>query len=105
LDCFGAHAQCIARVTTLNGRPEDVDNGIDNFRANVVPFASEQGKGAILLVDRASGEAFAITLWEDEQTLRASEEAANALRPDAADRMGAGQAPAVGRYEVAVFEV
>jgi hypothetical protein len=59
LDCFGAHAQCIARVTTLNGTPEDVDNGIDNFRANVVPFASEQGKGAILLVDRASGEAFA----------------------------------------------
>jgi hypothetical protein len=74
-----------ARVTTLNGTPEDVDNGIDNFRANVVPFASEQGKGAILLVDRASGEAFAITLWEDEQTLRASEEAANALRADAAD--------------------
>ena len=94
-----------ARVTNLKGSPEDAENGIDNFRANVVPFAREQGKGAILLVDRESGEAIAITLWEDEQTLRASEDAANALRADAAEQMGASQAPAVGRYEVAVFEV
>lgn len=94
-----------ARVTTLKGTPEDADNGIDNFRANVVPFACSQGKGAMLLVDRETGEALAITLWEDEPSLRASEEAANALRAEAADQMGAGQAPAVGRYEVAVFEV
>lgn len=67
-------------------------------------FAREQGKGAILLVDRESGDAIAITLWEDEQALRASEEAANALRADAADRMGAAQVPTVARYEVAVFE-
>lgn len=94
-----------ARVTTLKGAPEDADNGIDNFRTNVVPFAREQGKGAILLVDRESGEAISITLWEDEQSLRASEDAANALRADAAGQMGASQTPAVGRYEVAVFEV
>lgn len=94
-----------ARVTTVAGSPADADAGIESFRANVVPFAREQGKGAILLVDRESGEAISITLWEDEQTLRASEDAANALRADAADQMGASQAPAVGRYEVAVFEV
>jgi hypothetical protein len=94
-----------ARVTTLNGTPDDVEAGIDNFRANVVPFARDQGTGAILLVDRQSGNAIAITLWENEQSLRASEEAANALRADAADQMGASEAPAVERYEVAVFEV
>jgi hypothetical protein len=94
-----------ARVTTLKGTPEDTDSGVENFRANVVPFAREQGKGAILLVNRESGEAISITLWEDEQTLRASEEGANALRADAAEQMGASQAPAVGRYEVAVFDV
>jgi hypothetical protein len=94
-----------ARVTTLRGTPEDVESGIDNFRANVVPFARDQGTGAILLVDRQSGNAIAITLWEDEQSLRASEDAANALRTDAADQMGASEAPAVERYEVAVFEV
>ena len=51
-----------ARVTTLHGAPADVDAGIENFRTNVVPFAREQGKGAILLVNRQSGEALAITL-------------------------------------------
>lgn len=94
-----------ARVTTISGSPADADAGIDNFRMNVVPFAREQGKGAILLVDRDSGEAIAITLWDDEQSLRASEESANALRAGAADEMGATDAPKVGRYEVAVFEV
>ncbi len=101
-----------ARVTTVPGSAADVpgsaadiDAGIEGFRADVVPFARENGKGAILLVDRQSGEAIAITLWEDEQAMRASEERANALRADAADQMGATQAPTVGRYEVAVFEV
>lgn len=94
-----------ARVTTINGSPDDVAGGIDNFRSNVVPFAREQGSGAILLVDRQNGSAIAITLWSDEQAMRASEEAANTLRANAADEMGASAAPAVARYEVAVFEV
>lgn len=94
-----------ARVTTIAGSPADADAGIENFRANVVPFARDEGRGAILLVDRQSGEAVAITLWEDEQAMRASEESANALRANAAGQMGAAQAPTVGRYEVAVFEV
>ena len=94
-----------ARVTTVSGSADNVDAGIENFRTNVVPFTQEEGKGAILLVDRESGGAIAITLWEDEQALRASEERANAVRADAADNLGATQTPAVARYEVAVFEV
>ena len=94
-----------ARVTTLSGSPAEADAGIENFRSNVVPFAREQGKGAILLVDRQSGEAIAITLWDDEEAMRASEERANSLRAEAADQLGAAQAPSIGRYEVAVFEV
>jgi hypothetical protein len=94
-----------ARVTTISGSPTEADAGIENFRANVVPFARDQGKGAILLVDRQSGDAIAITLWQDEEAMRASEESANSLRAQAADEMGAAQAPTIGRYEVAVFEV
>jgi hypothetical protein len=94
-----------ARVTSITGSAAEADAGIADFRANVVPFTREQGKGAILLIDRASGEAIAITLWEDEQAMRASEEAANTVRSRAADQLGATQAPTIGRYEVAVFEV
>jgi hypothetical protein len=94
-----------ARVTSLSGSPDDVDAGITNFRENVVPFTREEGgRGALLLVDRSSGSAVAITLWEDEQALRASEEQANVLRADAAEQMGASRQPDVARYEVAVFE-
>ena len=94
-----------ARVTSLSGSPADVDAGVANFRENVVPFTREEGgEGAILLVDRESGNAVAITLWEDEAALRASEERANALRAQAAEEMGASGQPSVARYEVAVFE-
>lgn len=93
-----------ARVTTLSGSPGDVDSGIANFQADVVPFAKEQGEGAILLVDRQSGKAIAITLWANEHALRESEDAANALRANAADQMGASETPTVERYEVAIFE-
>jgi hypothetical protein len=105
LSAGGRRLQVHARVTTINGSPDDVDSGIENFRTNVVPFAREQGTGAILLVDRQSGSAIAITLWSDEQAMRASEAAANTLRANAAEEMGASDAPDVGRYEVAVFEV
>ena len=94
-----------ARVTNLAGSANSIDNGIENFRQNVVPFAKEEGKGAILLVDRSSGKAVAITLWDDEEALRASEERANSLRADAASDLGATATPEVTRYEVAVFEV
>lgn len=81
-----------ARVTSLSGSPADVDAGTANFRENVVPFARDKGNGAILLVDRATGKAVAITLWEDEQALNASDERANALRADAAQQNGCGSA-------------
>jgi hypothetical protein len=93
-----------ARVTRLTGSPENVDAGINNFRENVVPFTREDGKGAILLVDRESGSAMAITLWEDEQALAASDERANQVRSDVANQMQASTPPTVERYEVAVFE-
>lgn len=94
-----------ARVTVLEGSPSDVEAGIANFRENVAPFARESGRGAMLLVDRDTGKAIAITLWEDAAALEASAERANALRADASDRMGATGAPTVESFEVAVFDV
>ena len=94
-----------ARMTVLKGSAADAEAGIANFRENVAPLAKEQGKGAILLLDRESGKAVAITLWQDEEAMKASEERANALRADARQIMGAGDEPTVERFEVAVFEV
>ena len=94
-----------ARVTVLRGSAADIEAGVANFRENVAPFAKEVGEGAMLLIDRDTGKAVAITLWQDEEALTASEERANALRSEASQQMGATGEPTVERFEVAVFEI
>ncbi|HLG08087.1 MAG TPA: hypothetical protein VI409_05390 [Gaiellaceae bacterium] len=94
-----------ARVTMIAGSPDQAEQGIANFRDNVVPAIKAMGgHGGVLLVDRESGNAMAITLWADEAAMRASEERANELRRTASEEMGAAEQPRVERYEVAVFE-
>jgi len=94
-----------ARVTKISGSPEQAEQGIANFRDNVIPAVTEMGgHGGVLLIDRESGNAMAITLWEDEAAMLASEERANELRRTASQEMGAAEQPRVERYEVAVFE-
>jgi len=89
----------------VSGSPDQADQGVANFRDNVVPGVKEMGgHGAILLLDRDSGNAMAITLWDDEAAMRASEERANQLRRTASEEMGAAEQPRVERYEVVVFE-
>jgi hypothetical protein len=94
-----------ARVTTLTGSPDQADAGISDFKDNVAPWVKEQGgRGGILLIDRETGKAIAVTLWNDEQSMRQSEEAANEVRSKVSGVMQSTQAPTVERYEVAVFD-
>ena len=46
----------------------------------------------------------AVTLWDDEAAMQASEERANEMRRGASEDMGAAGQARVERYEVAVFE-
>ncbi|AWK12099.1 hypothetical protein DDQ41_27845 [Streptomyces spongiicola] len=55
--------------------------------------------GVYWLVDRATGKAVSLTLWEDEETMRASEENADRIRVDTARREGQ-RIVSVDRYEV-----
>jgi heme-degrading monooxygenase HmoA len=94
-----------ARVTMISGSPDLAEEGIANFRDNVVPAIKKMGgHGGVLLIDRESGNAIAMTLWEDDAAMQASEESANELRRTASQEMGAAEQPRVERYEVAVFE-
>jgi heme-degrading monooxygenase HmoA len=96
-----------ARVSTIYGTAEEGEAGIQNFRDEILPALKEMEgcKGAILLADRTTGKAVGITLWEDEQAMQASEEAAGKLRRQAAETVGGREPPTVDRYEVAVWEV
>ena len=94
-----------ARVTTITGSPEQVEQGIASFRDDTLPAIMEAGgQGGVLLIDRESGDALAITLWADEAAMQASEDRANELRRAASEQLGAAGPPSVHRYELAVFE-
>lgn len=96
-----------ARVSTIQGPTDKIDEGIDRLRETTVPQVKEiEGcKGIISLIDRQTGKGVTFTLWETEGALRASEEEANRLRREAADELGSTTEPTVERYEVAVYEV
>ena len=94
-----------ARVSTITGSPDQAEAGISDFRESVAPWIKENGgPGGILLIDRETGKAIAITLWNDEDAMRRSEEAANEHRRRVTDEMQGSQAPTVERFEVAVFD-
>jgi hypothetical protein len=94
-----------ARLSYLEGAVDALDAGATSFRDQVVPSVRDNGgKAAILLVDRQSGKAVAVTVWENEEAMRATEERANTLRAQAAEATRATAPPRVERYEVEVFE-
>jgi len=95
-----------ARLSSLAGPPEGIDEGIRFIKEQIVPEANDLTgwRGIIALTDRTTGRTKTITFWDSEESLRASEERANQLRSQAAEAMGE-TITGVDRYEVAVHEV
>lgn len=95
-----------ARVTTVQGDASQADAGIASFREGALPLVREADgfKGGLLMVDRSTGKGLAITLWDDEAAMEATETAVTDQRSQATAAMGAPDAQ-VDRYEVAVFEM
>jgi heme-degrading monooxygenase HmoA len=90
-----------ARMTTLQGNPGEADAAMRQIDDEVIPgIKSQDGfSGLLALLDRDAGKMIAITFWESEEAMRASEEAANRLREstaNAADEEIVG----VDRFEV-----
>ena len=56
----------------------------------------------LALADRQSGEQIVITLWESEEAMRASEDAANRIREEGLTE--GEEVASVGRYEVTMDE-
>ena len=95
-----------ARISTLEGSPEHIDEGLRQVRDNGLPQLNQQEgfKGMVALADRETGKTIGITFWESEEALKASEEAGEKVREDAAEAMSETIA-GVERYEVGLFEV
>jgi heme-degrading monooxygenase HmoA len=94
-----------ARVSTLEGSPESIDDSTSKVQSETLPKLRElQGNvGMIALADRRSGRVTAITLWESADALRESEKQADRLREQAAES-GGQEIAGVDRYEVALAQ-
>ena len=93
------------RVTIIQGPPESADDFVRVVSEQVLPAARQMGgfKGILSLLDRRTGKGLSVTLWESEEAMRESEEAANRLRDDAS-RAAGGDIVSVERYEVVLDE-
>jgi hypothetical protein len=88
------------RMTRLQTSPDAVDKGIAFFKENVAPkaLAAPGNAGAVLLVDRKTGTAIGITLWETTQALNANEQLGITSRTGSVAAVG-GTVIDVDRYE------
>ena len=94
------------RVTRLEGSPDQIEQGNEFMEQTILPAARqlEGFRGVLSLTDRANGRGLTVTLWETEEAMQASEEAANRLRDEAARAFG-GTIVGVERYEVTFSEL
>jgi heme-degrading monooxygenase HmoA len=90
-----------ARVSTYEGRPEQLDEMHHEGIEHILPALEMQDgySGGLVLADRQSGKVLAVTLWESEQAMTATEDASQWLRIFNAESSG-GTICSVERYEV-----
>ena len=92
-----------ARVTMIQAVPERVESVIQHIRDTVIPQLQEFSgfQGYLRLGGRRTGKGAAITLWETEDQLRASESVSAQARLQREQIAQMAQAPTVEIYEVA----
>jgi hypothetical protein len=92
-----------ARITTIEGKPEKVNEGVRNYREKVIPAIKKLPgfKNAYLLVDRKTGVNVSVVLWDTDKDLQSSIPANLQLRSQFAEAVGAVKQPTASAYEVA----
>lgn len=95
-----------ARVTTLEGSPERMDDAERHVQEQTLPQLRQMEgfKGFVALGDRRSGRLLGVAFWENEEALRATEAAVSGVRSGAAEAAG-GAVAGVEHYEVFAFEM
>ena len=95
-----------ARVTTFEGSPEQVDEFRHALVEHMLPALRRlKGyQGVLILTDRQGGKVLGVALWESEEAMGTSEEAAYWFRTYGAEAAGE-RVTSVERYEVVFSEV
>lgn len=95
-----------ARLHVLQTTPEQHDQGLEIVRDQLLPWLRDSTgyRGLIRLADPAAGKTLVITLWADEESLRASAEAGDRFGELTAETTGATRL-ALEQYEATLFDV
>jgi hypothetical protein len=93
-----------ARVVTIQGKPDKVDDAIRFMKEQVNPNLGKMAgsKGTYTLVDRKSGKTVVVALWDTEKNLTDSLPVTAPFRANAAKILGAPNPPTVEHFEVAL---
>src|SRR5215211_7573828 len=94
-----------ARLTTIEAPPDRMDDATRHVQEQILPQLQQLDgfNGFIALRDRGSGRVRGVALWESEEALRATDEAAARIRGGVVEATG-GTVASVENYEVVVFE-
>jgi heme-degrading monooxygenase HmoA len=90
----------------LQTTPEQSDEGLEIFRDQLLPWLRDASgfRGLIRLLDREKGKTLVISLWADEESLKASTEAGDRLAELTSQATGATRL-AFDLYEATLFDV
>jgi heme-degrading monooxygenase HmoA len=91
---------------TLQTSPEQHDRGLEIVRDQIMPWLRDSSgfRGLIRLADRAGAKTLVITLWADEETLRASARSSEQMGMLTVSTTGATRL-ALEEYDVTFFDV
>jgi heme-degrading monooxygenase HmoA len=92
-----------ARLSRFAGLPpERIDQTVDEFRQQQLPELERQAgyKGVVVMLNRTTGQSAALSFWESEAEMRASEQLAQRAREAAIATAQPEREPVVDRYEV-----
>jgi heme-degrading monooxygenase HmoA len=92
----------VGRLSTYEGPAEEIDRVKDGFERLTDELRTMDGfEHAYLLVDRATGEAMTLTIWDNEAAAESSAERAKEMREEVAAAAQAG-IKSVQNYEIAL---
>ena len=93
-----------ARIATTASQPDRLDDAMGRIREQTVPLLQDQKgfRGAYWLLDRETGKAVAISLWETHEDERASIAAIARSRNQALQQAGVPDTTTVEVFEVAL---
>lgn len=94
------------RATRVQVPPDKVKEAIHNFETNIVPAVRKApgNQGAVLLVNRQTGEGLGITYWESAKALGASEQVGVDSRTQSVKNVAGTQIVNVERGEVMIMD-